>query len=197
MPYRIFSAVPVFLQVAEGTTQAAKESTGSILAFDLALIFRIGIQWINIGILAFVLVKFLYNPVKNFMAARADRIRDEIDSANQSAEDARILKARYEELIANIHIKEDEIAKERKRASDKDHEILITEAQKEANEYRRKAYEEIEIERKNAAEDIRKQIIEISTLMAARFVAMSMDKETQDKYIAEALADWSERTWQA
>jgi len=189
--------VPFFLQVAEGTTQAAKESTGSILAFDLALIFRIGIQWINIGILAFVLVKFLYNPVKNFMAARADRIRDEIDSANQSAEDARILKARYEELIANIHIKEDEIAKERKRASDKDHEILITEAQKEANEYRRKAYEEIEIERKNAAEDIRKQIIEISTLMAARFVAMSMDKETQDKYIAEALADWSERTWQA
>jgi F-type H+-transporting ATPase subunit b len=60
-----------------------------------------------------------------------------------------------------------------------------------------RAEEEIRIERENAADEIRRQIVEISTLMASRFVQVSIDHDTQDKYIDEALADWSERTWQA
>jgi len=181
-----------FLSQADGA-----EPTGSILAFDLALIFRIGIQWINIGILAFILVKLLYNPVKNMLADRAERIKSDIESARKNNEESQELKASYKKLIDNIEKERDEILAEARRVAIREHDRMIFEAQEETNSLRKKAADEIEVERKNAADDIKRQIIEISTVMAARFVAVSIDKDTQDKYIAEALADWSERTWQA
>ncbi|HHY51716.1 MAG TPA: ATP synthase F0 subunit B, partial [Clostridiales bacterium] len=40
--------------------------------------------------------------------------------------------------------------------------------------------------------EMKRQIIEIATLMAERFVQLSIDRETQDRLIAEALAEWEE-----
>jgi F-type H+-transporting ATPase subunit b len=69
-------------------------------------------------------------------------------------------------------------------------------AREEAKHLISKARAEIEADRENASEEVKRQIIELSTFMAGRFVELSIDKESQDKYIEEALADWSDQTWQ-
>ena len=170
---------------------------GSILSFDKGMLIRLGIQWINIAILTFFLIRILYKPVKKFMEDRAERIRGDIDSARKNNEETQKIKAEYEHKLAEIGKERDEILNKAHRAAVAEHDRVLSAAQEEAKHLISVAHDEIKMERENAADDIRKQIIEISTLMAARFIEISIDHKVQDKYIDEALSDWSEKTWQA
>jgi hypothetical protein len=44
---------------------------GKILDFSPEFLVRTGIQWVNIGLIIFILAKVLYQPVKKFMEGRA------------------------------------------------------------------------------------------------------------------------------
>ena len=167
---------------------------GSILALDMETLVRIGIQWINVGILTFFLVRILYNPVKNFMAGRAERIRNDIDSARKSNDDAQKLKAEYEQKLADIRNEKEAMLDEARRAANKEHDKMLFEAQEEVSEMRRRASEEIEIARKNNEEAVKKQIIEGAVVLASKFMEEHFNKDIHNKYIEDALsADWSER----
>jgi len=137
--------------------------------------------------------RILYKPVKKFMTDRAERIRDDIDSARLNKEQAMGIKADYQKMIDNIEKEREEILSEAYRAAVKRSDQILFDAQEEAKYLLIKAKDEIKIERENAADEIKMQIIEISNLIASRFVEVSVDQQTQDKYIDEALADWSEQ----
>ncbi|MCL2099264.1 MAG: F0F1 ATP synthase subunit B [Oscillospiraceae bacterium] len=177
----------IFLSAAESMPE------GSVLALDTEFLVRVGIQWFNIIVLSVFLVKILYKPVKNFLAERADRISSDIDSARLNNEQAEALKADYQKMLDNIGKEREEILNEASRAAVKKHDQIIFDAQEEAKYIKTKAKDEIKLERENAANEIRNQIIEVSNLIASRFVEVSVDQQTRDRYINEALADWSEQ----
>jgi F-type H+-transporting ATPase subunit b len=183
---RAFSAFAVL------SAAGAELPPGGILAFDRATLIRGGINAFNIALLAFFLIRFLYNPVKKFMAGRTERIRNDIAAAKKTNEEAQELKSNYEKLIANINAEKEEILKEARKASGEEHDKMLFAVKEEVAEMKRRASDEIEVARKNAADGIKRQIIELSAAMAARFVSVSIDKEAQDKYIDEALSDWSD-----
>ena len=166
---------------------------GNVLAFDAEFLIKLGLQWLNVVVLFVFLTFLLYKPVKNFMAARAERISGDIDSARLSSEKAEALKADYQKMLDNIDKEREEILNEASRAAVKKHDQIIFDAQEEAKHIKTKAKNEIKIERENAANEIKNQIIEISSLIASRFVEVSVDQQTRDRYIDEALADWSEQ----
>jgi F-type H+-transporting ATPase subunit b len=169
---------------------------GSVLQLDTAFLIRIGIQWLNIAFLTFIMIYVLYKPVKKFMANRAERIQKEIDNAHQTNEKAIELKENYDNLLNNIDKEREDILQKAYRNSMEKHDQILFAAREEAKYILQKADEEIKAERDNAAEDIKRQIIELSTYMAGRFVEVSIDKQTQDKYIDDAIAEWSDQTWQ-
>jgi F-type H+-transporting ATPase subunit b len=163
---------------------------GTILHFDKALLIEIAVYMVNILLLVGVLAFLLYKPVKKFLNQRRGRIEDDLSSAKRQLEEAGQLKAKYENLLAGIGEEREEILSQaNKRAVERSDELLF-EARKEADAIHNRAVAELELERKNAFNDMKEQMIEISALMAGRFVKVSMDRETQDKYIDEAFADW-------
>lgn len=168
---------------------------GSILHFDKALLIKMAVQWFNVILLTVVLVIVLYKPVKKYMDDRAARIKDDIDSARQNNEKALELKRHYEKLVQNIEQEREEILSQAHRIAVEKSDRVLLSAQQEARHLIKKAEDEIELERENASDEIKRQIIELSMLMASRFVEVSIDSQTQDKYIEEALADWSGQTW--
>ena len=170
---------------------------GRVLAFDSVFLVELVIQWMNIAILGAVLILLLYKPVRKFLADRAERIRDELDSANLTTENALKLKANYEKLIANIEVEREDLLTKAHHAAVEKSDRIVFAAREEAKHLIVKAREEISAEKENAAEDIKKQIIELSTFMAGRFIEVSIDKNTQDRYVDEALSDWSGLTWQS
>ncbi|MCL2815976.1 MAG: F0F1 ATP synthase subunit B [Oscillospiraceae bacterium] len=201
MPHKIFSVMTVtvatfllltiIVVVFASVTDDTIVELGTILHFDAALLAKLAIQWFNILLLTFVLIRILYNPVRQFMINRAERIQGDIESAKKNNQEAQELKAKYENILANVDKETEEYKARRHREAVEEHDRIIFEAQEQAQHLKLKAEEEIKIQRENAADDIRKQIIEISTLMAARFVEQSMDRKTHDKFIDDALKDWS------
>lgn len=165
---------------------------GSILHFDKSLLIKIGIQWFNIALLTAALIFILYKPVKKFMAARTERINGEIEAARKEREEAMELKEKYEQKIAQIEKEREEILHQaHKKAMEKSDQMMF-DARREADVMYDRALAELELERKNITDEMKKQMIEISVLMASRFVEVSIDRETQDRYIDEALSHWEE-----
>lgn len=175
------------------TAEAMPE--GSILHFDKSFLIETGIYWVNIMLLIAVLAFLLYKPVKRFMQARTERIQKQLAQANDELEQAKQMKRQYEEMIRNIAKERDEILLEaHKRALAKSDDI-IAKAHGEAEIIHEHALEEIRRDREHAQHEVKKQIIDVSMLVAGRFIEASINRETQDDYVNKALAELEEGAW--
>lgn len=168
----------------------------SILRFDENLLTEMGVQWLNIIILVVLLYFLLYKPVKKFLEARRQKLAAQHDDAHREAEKARELREKYEALLAGIEAERDVILREGREAGLARSEELITEARREAANIYRRSMEDLRMEQENSMDEMRRAMIEISTQMAARFVTVSVDRETQDRYIDEALSHLEETLWE-
>lgn len=174
----------------QGLLLAAAEDSGSILAFDKSLLAGIGIQLFNVLLLTVALIWLLYKPVKKFMAERTERIKREIEKARTERDEALELREKYEKLIEEIEQeREDILLQAHKKAMEKSDQLLF-DARRESEAMYNRALAELDVERKNIMDEMKKQMIEISLMVAGRFVEVSIDRQTQDRYIEEAFDDW-------
>ena len=74
-------------------------------------------------------------------------------------------------------------------------ERIIREAKEEAVRILEHARNEAELEKQKVADEVKKEIIMISALMANKVVAASIDAQTQEKLINETLRELGESTW--
>ena len=192
---RIFMNI-VFLAQSAQLAQSEEMPPGTLVQIDKGLLIQIVIRWFNIILLTVLLIFILYKPVKKFMTERAERIKKDIEFAHSNNQEAQELKAQYIEMIENIEREREEILNQaHKLAVEKSDQVLFA-AHEEVKYLLIKAENDIKVERENASDDIKRQIIELSTFVASRFIEVSIDRNTQDKYVEEALVDWSEYKWQ-
>lgn len=163
---------------------------GSILSFDKTFIVQLLIIWVNLIVLTVVLRFILYKPVMQYMTERTMRIKGEIDAARGEREEAMALKEQYEALIADIEIEREEILREaHKKAVTKSDQMLF-DARHEAEITYHRALADLEAERKNIHDEMKRQMIDISTAIAAQFIEVSIDQVTQDRLIEQAMREW-------
>lgn len=153
-----------------------------------------------LALAVFVMVTFLsyllFNPARDFLKKRQDRIRSEINDAANQREEAAKLKEDYDMRIRSINAEAEQILKEaRQKALDNEAKI-IAEAKEEANRLIARANAQIELERKAAADDMKKEMISIASLMAEKAVAGAVTTEVQDHMIEDTLKEIGEQTWQ-
>jgi F-type H+-transporting ATPase subunit b len=124
---------------------------------------------------------FLINPIKKLLKGRQDRITSERED--------------YEDKIKDIEKDAEAILSEARKKALKSEEKIVSEAKEEAARIIAHAKAETELEKKKAADDIKKEIISVATLMASKVVAVSIDAKTQDTLIEETLKEIGEETW--
>jgi F-type H+-transporting ATPase subunit b len=144
---------------------------------------------INLCILAFVLSKLLYAPVRQMLYDRTDRIRTQLKDAENAEAVANELRAQYEAKLKGIMIERDDILEEARRVAAATGKQTIDEAKAEANGIIERAKKNIEMEQERAKDDMRRSIIDISSVMAQRFVTRQMDREIQDKLFDEVVSE--------
>lgn len=168
-----------------------------LLGFDPQLLFDALVTGINIFILFFALSYLLFNPVRDMLEKRKQRIEGDLKNAADDKEAAQRMKEEYEARLQEVN-KEAEVILEdaRKRAKQREAEI-IAEAREEANRIVERGNREIELERKKALDDMKEQIISIASAMAGKVVAASIDTTVQDALIDETLKEMGESTWQS
>jgi len=146
-----------------------------ILGLDLQAVASWAILLISTIILVFILYRVLYGPVLKILDERKARINKDIEEAKDSLEEANSMKAEYTEKIKNIELQTQEMLKEATEKAKKVEETIISDARSEADRLKHSALKEIELGKQRAKIEMQTQIIEISSLIASRYVEHKMD----------------------
>ncbi len=147
------------------------------------------VQWINFGILLWLLKKLLFGPVTRLLDKRANDIAqlksdseedrkkaaDTLDEAN-----ARLTKARKESL--------DTIASSRLEGF-KQRESIIAQARDDAEGLMRKARSEMELEVEQAKDELRKSTVDLSLQIAERIIKRNLKSDDQKEMAQRFLVD--------
>lgn len=171
------------------------ESTQFLFGLDQQLVIDAALLAVNIFILFIILSYLLINPVKELLAKRQEKITNDRESAAKDKKDAAELKKEYDAKIKNIEKEAEIIMADARKAAMKNQDRIIAEAKEEAANIIKRANAEIELEKKKAADDIKKEIIQVATAMANKVVAASIDAKTQDALIEETLREIGDNTW--
>ncbi len=170
---------------------------GRILGFDMQTLIQMGIVLFNVLLLCFVLYKLMYKSVQKFLKDREDKIAKQIDDTKNNLKNAEDLMVEYEQKLIDIEKEREEIIEAaKKRGLDKEFQI-IQEAKKEAQLIKERASTEIEREYQKARDEMKKEIFELSAIIASRFISKSMDEQTQNKLLNDAIADLRDVKWLA
>ena len=138
---------------------------------------------------------FLFNPVRDMMRKRQEKIKDELDDAKLNQEEAQRLKAEYEEKLRNVEKEAEEILSAARKKALANETKIIAEAKEEAARIRDRAITEAELEKKKVADDVKREMISIASVMAGKVVSASINTVMQDSLIEETLKEIGDTTW--
>lgn len=164
---------------------------------DLQLLADATLTAISVFVLFLLASYFLFNPARELLKKRQDKIKDDIDTANKDKEDAAALKADYDAKIKDIQKESEEILSEARKKAKANEAQIIAEAKEEANRIIKNAENEALLEKQRAYDEMKQEMISIASLMAGKVVAQSIDTTIQESLIEETLKEVGDKTWQS
>lgn len=164
---------------------------------DLQLLADATLMIIAVFVLFLVASYFLFNPVREMLAKRQAKIKNELDDAAKDKEEAALLREQYDEKLKNINKEAEEILSDaRKRALENENKI-VAEAKEEAARIIDRARVEAELEKQKAADDVKREMVVLASMMAGKVVKASIDTTIQESLVNETLKEIGESTWQS
>lgn len=141
------------------------------------------------GIVLFVLKKFAWKPILNALNEREESIANALNSAEEAKKEVAGLKADNEKVIAEARREKDAILKEAKELKDK----IVAEAKEKAAEEAQKtidqARQQIEAEKTAAINDIKKQVANLSIVIAEKVIKKELENKGEQKKMVDGLID--------
>ena len=164
---------------------------------DFQLLADSALMIIAVFALFLVASYFLFNPVREMMKKRSDKIKDELDDAAKSQEDAATLKEEYENKLKDIDKEAEKILSDARRRALENENKIVANAKEEAAAIIERARTEAELEKQKAADDMKREMVVLASMMAGKVVKASIDTTVQESLINDTLKEIGESTWQS
>ena len=164
---------------------------------DLQLLADSVLMIISVFVLFLAASYFLFNPVREMLAKRQAKIKDELDSAAKDKEDAEGLKKQYEDKLKNIDKEAEEILSDARKRAQENENRIVADAKEEAARIIERAKVEAELEKQKAADDMKREMIVLASMMEGKVVKASIDTTVQESLVNETLKEIGESTWQS
>ena len=162
---------------------------------NLQLIADAALMIVAIFVLFLVVGNLLFNPIRDILQKRQDKIKTELETAASDMEKAKELKAEYEDKLKAIDKEADTILSDaRKRALANENKI-VAEAKEEAARIIERARIEAELEKQKVADEVKKEMVSIASMMAGKVVSAAVDVKVQDSLVEETLKEIGDSTW--
>ena len=155
---------------------------------DWTLLF----QWGNLLILYLVIKKFLFGPIQKIIESRETEVQNLYDTAEQAKNDAVALKEEYSQHLANAKDEANEILKNANKKATVRSEEIIRDAQEKAAAIVARADVQIEMERKHAFEEVKRDISDIALMAASKVVERELSAEEHERLIGEFIENVGE-----
>ena len=167
--------------LAQETAEHAEEPPNPILPETVELIVG-GIVFL---IVFAVLAKFAFPQLNKMLAARTDKIRGDLEKAEESRRTAEQELTEYRQQLAGAREEANRIIEEGRRTADQLRTDLQARAEEEARATVARAQEEIRAERDRVFQELRDQVGQIAVELAGRVVGRSLDPEAHERLIDE------------
>jgi F-type H+-transporting ATPase subunit b len=146
-------------------------------------------QLFNFFLLLVVLRIFLYRPILDMLDRRSQRIREGLEAADQSKEQA----ARGEQDVA-LQLAESRqqgqaLIAQAQESSARIQEDARNQARREGEALLERARSEIQLERDQAIAELRRQFADITVIAAEKVISQSLDRQAHRKLIDDVLAE--------
>ena len=147
------------------------------------------VVWTTIifGVFFFLLAKFAWKPILGVIKERDESIANALNSADLARKEVEALKADNEKVIAEARREKDLILKEAKEIKEK----VITEAKEKANAETQKSIEQarqqIQAEKTAAINDIKKQVAELSVIIAEKVLKKELSNKGEQEKMVDGL----------
>ena len=130
-------------------------------------------------IVVVVLIKFAFPPLRSAVKAREEKIRSDLEGAEQARQDAEAERLRYQAQLGDARGEANGIVEEARVAAESVRADLIAKAETDAAEVRARANEDIRLARERAMSDLQRQVADISIGLAEKIVERNLDPDTQ------------------
>ncbi len=154
----------------------------------------IGIDWqvllaqlINFGILFGLLFFLLYKPMRRTFDERSNRIKESMEQAEQIKEQMSRTEEQVREQLAAARREGQDILAQAAQMGDRLKEEARGEARQEAEVIVARARTEIELERDEAIDEVKRQFVDLAITAAEKVVRESLDREKHRRLIEEVL----------
>lgn len=152
-------------------------------------LWQILISLVNLLLLFLIIKKFLYKPVKAILAKRQAEIDEDYAAAKKAQDDADESRRVWEEKKAAADAEAEAILQTATEKAKRRSDTMITEAREKADGIVRVAQSEAELERKKAADDIKREIVEVSGALTEKMLEREINTEDHraliDSFIEE------------
>lgn len=139
-------------------------------------------------VILMILIKhFAWGPVTKMMQDRADKVANDIDSAETARQEAEKLAGERREALQSSRQEASTIVTDAKAVGNKQRDAIVSDAQASAAALKQSATAEIEQERQDALAGVQNDVADLSVQIAAKIIQKELKIEDQkaliDSYI--------------
>lgn len=164
----------------------AEGGGGGLLSIDATLLWATIVVF---ALFAWVLGKFAWGPLLKIVDEREKTIRDQVDSAQQAAADAKDLLVQHQEMLKGAGREREEILQKAVKEAEQVRADLVTKARADADQVVSKAREQMQREKDQAIAELRAQVADIAVEAASRIVKSSLTDEAQRKLVDDYIKE--------
>ena len=141
-----------------------------LFTLDAQFLFDAVVLAISMLVMFTFLSYLLFEPVRNLLEKRRQRVLDEQETAKRERTDATAYKEEYEKKLKEVDKEAQEILSAARKKAMQNEAKIIAEAKEEAARIIERGNAEIELEKKRALDEMKQEMITIASMMAGKVV---------------------------
>jgi len=138
-------------------------------------------------VLLTVLAKFAWRPLLDALEARQNAIRKSLDDAQQATKELERLNLESAQIISRARVDAEAIVSQSRSDGERLREEIKQKARAEADHIVKSAERQIQLETSRALEQIRREAVDLSVMIASKIIQRNLSKEDNERLIDEAL----------
>lgn len=140
-----------------------------------------------------VLWRVAYKPIAGIFKQRADKISGDLDAAEKARRDVECIKSDYEAQMARLADETQKMMNKAVKDAQSIRDEIVNGARDQSQAIIARAAEQIEFEKEKAVRELRRQVLEVSLLVAEKAIGETINNDIQRRLVDQVFTQIEER----
>jgi F-type H+-transporting ATPase subunit b len=146
-------------------------------------------QIVAFGGLILLLNMLLFKPIRRTLDERAQRIQESMEEAERVKQQAVRADEEYKARLDQAQQQAMHVMDDNREAAQKEREAILEQARTEAQQFLQDARVQLDLERRDAARETRRQVAGLAVLAAGRLIGETLDPDRHLRLVEQQVAD--------